>query len=264
MNLTCMQWTSVSTAFKTRVCEQDLTDKECCAISHIKWPGCVHTSLVYFSTKLTVPQMNLFFRFWQKIEKIFREWVSAGNENLVVNLARRMSVYDITDFVTRLTMCFMFCDQICLFGMYTCSFYLKHWHMVDSPWFVLSQTNVCLCSQTHKQKLAKSKRLSISLTTPGQRCHRKCCSVHLDLAGQTHCARYWGATHILGLSTPFWLLGTRSTSFVGSSVLPSHSAHREDNGCMYEKNAFILSHLIWQSHKPPHPQLNANTYCMYL
>lgn len=235
MNLTCMPWTSVSTAFKTRVCEQDLTDKECCASSHIKWRGCVHTSLFYFWTKLTVPQMNLFFDSCRKWTLWVLLWANlGGGESVDVRHQR-------------------FCSKInnvfhVLLSDLSCFFFRKRYkydkndciRVVSTsntgPWWILVHDLWChsSCSQTHEQKLAKSTRLSTSLTIPGQRCRRKCCSVHLDLAGQTHCARYWGATHILGLSTPFWLLGRRSTSFVGSSDLPSHSAHREDNRWIYE------------------------------
>lgn len=78
----------------------------------------------------------------------------------------------------------------------------------------------------------EQQNLSLSRTIPGQRRRRKCCFERLDPAGQTRCAGYWGAARILGLNTPFWPWGRRSTSSAGSSGHPSHSAHRGDNRWM--------------------------------
>lgn len=109
--------------------------------------------------------------------------------------------------------------------------------LMHNIWMVLSDSvgkdDVSNLKANWRGKRAQEKQnLMSSLTIPGQRRHRKRCFERLDPAGQTHCAGYWGAAHILGLNTPSWPWGRRSTSSAGSSGRPSHSAHRGDNGSM--------------------------------
>lgn len=90
-------------------------------------------------------------------------------------------------------------------------------------------TSTILETNVHESQVKYTflaEKIILPFTIPGQRCRRKCCSVHLDPGGQTHCAGYWDAAHILGLSTSFWPSERRSTSSAGSSDRPSHSAHR--------------------------------------